>query len=76
LVTCWAITPAIAASHRLPAGLSLHDTSVKTWPATQSVLPQAFSAIPAAADVYTPVAHPPHLAGLAIADHRRAGPRT
>ena len=79
MVTCWAITPALAAALiALPAGIALHDTVIHALASDQSVLPQAFSTVPGSVlHVYTPggltlLA----LAGLAIAVIGALGPAT
>jgi putative ABC transport system permease protein len=79
MVTCWAITPAIAAALiALPAGIALHDAVIHALASDQSVLPQVFSTVPGSVlHVYTPggltlLA----LAGLAIAVIGALGPAT
>jgi putative ABC transport system permease protein len=79
MVTCWAITPAIAAAViALPAGIALHDTVIHALASGQSVLPQIFSTLPSnALHVYTPggltlLA----LTGLALATAGALGPAT
>ena len=79
MVTCWALTPALAAALiALPAGIALHDTVIHALASDQSVLPQAFSTVPGSVlHVYTPggltlLA----LAGLAIAVIGALGPAT
>jgi putative ABC transport system permease protein len=79
MVTCWAITPAIAAAAiALPAGIALHDAVIHALASGQSVLPQIFSTLPGnALHVYTPggltlLA----LTGLALAIAGALGPAT
>jgi putative ABC transport system permease protein len=78
MVTCWAITPAIAAAIiALPAGMALHDAVMHAIASDQAVLPQLSTLPGSLVRVYTPGGLTLlTLAGLAIAVAGALGPAT
>jgi FtsX-like permease family len=78
MVTCWAISPAIAAAIiALPAGMALHDAVMHAIASDQAVLPQLSTLPGSLVRVYTPGGLTLlTLAGLAIAVAGALGPAT